>query len=773
MHDIFGISISCFFKFFKIEISEVFKVDPYLVPFKSYITDRLKSKQRLVDKIVHSERSVYNFASGHNIFGLRKLDDEWSLCEYLPEAVAVCLIGDFNSWDRRSHPLSCGDFGKWTINIADSSGFHHGSKYKLSILCKDGTHIDRNSAWANYVVQNPKTNLFDGVVWQPSVPYKNQFPRPVCPNSPRIYEAHIGMSSLEGKVSTYKDFQHTVLPRISRLGYNTIQLMAVMEHAYYGSFGYHVTSFFAPSSRFGSPDDLRELIDVAHGMGIVVLMDIVHSHMSGSHLDGISCMDGSDHCYTHSGSLGRHELWDSALFDYGKWEVLRFLLSNCRYWIEDIGFDGLRFDGITSMLYKHHGIGVGFSGDYHEYFGDSVDQTAAVYLMIANELIHSILPNSITIAEDVSGMPLLCRPVTEGGIGFDFRLAMAVPDMWIKLLKETRDEDWNMGNIVHTLTNRRWNEKTIAYAESHDQSIVGDKTMAMWLLDASIYTEMDKKSSSLVVDRGIALHKMIRLLSLALGNNGYLNFMGNEFGHPEWVDFPREGNCWSYHWCRRQWQLADNPLLRYAGLEHFDAAMMAMDKVMGILKSRDEYILLKDEVCKTISFERAGLLFVFNFHPSEALVDFAIPTRLTKTLMVVMDSDETRFGGIGNRILHNVPMVPSNGFVKVYIPPRCCAVLSDKPCQDITVHIPSTLKGRNFKYTLNDPDRHITKWEEMRAHSDTLTFTNAECLSLYTSDMLPFGSTRNSHYSREQAFEIAFPGEYTIDQIGRVSHKSR
>jgi 1,4-alpha-glucan branching enzyme len=162
--------------------------------------------------------------------------------------------------------------------------------------------------------------------------------------------------------------------------------------------------------------------------------------------------------------------------------------------------------------------------------------------MLSNHIVHTINPDAIMIAEDVSGMPTLCRTVEEGGIGFDFRLNMYIPDMWIKLIKETKDEDWNMGHISHAMTNRRRFEKCVGYCESHDQAIVGDKTIAMWLFDADIYTGMshiEGQASSLRVDRGMALHKMIRLITLSLAGDAYLNFMGNEFGHPEWIDFPR------------------------------------------------------------------------------------------------------------------------------------------------------------------------------------------------------------------------------------------
>jgi 1,4-alpha-glucan branching enzyme len=664
-------------------LSQVFVDDQYLVPYEGFISGRNQRFNDMKSRIETSEGSLVDFSRGDAIFGLRKRGGEWVVREYLPGACAVHLIGDFNAWDTSATPLTREDFGRWVVKLP-SEVIQHGQKYKLAVTCADGSVVHRVSAWAEYAIQNPSTNLFDGVVWDPSggkYQMKHSPPAVVqMKSSVRIYEAHIGMSSSAPEVTTYAYFRQHVLPRIRRLGYNVIQLMAIPEHAYYGSFGYHVTSFFAPSSRFGTPDDLRELVDAAHGLGIAVLMDIVHAHMSSNSLDGIAMIDGTDHCYSHSGPQGRHELWDSALFDYSKWETLRFLLSNCRYWVEEFGFDGFRFDGITSMLYKHHGIGVGFSGAYQEYFGDTVDLDASIYLMLANELVNTIRgdPGIVTIAEDVSGMPLLCRPVDQGGLGFDYRLAMAIPDMWIRLLKDQKDEEWNMGHIVHTLTNRRWNEKTVAYAESHDQAIVGDKTIAMWLLDAEIYTKMDINSKSHVIDRGIALHKLIRLLTCALGNNGYLNFMGNEFGHPEWVDFPREGNGWSYHWCRRRWDLADDPHLRFAGLERFDAAMMRLVTKCGVLDDcMGEYVLEKDEDRKVIAFERAGLLFIFNFHPNNALVDHPVFTRLNSPLRVVMDSDQPAFGGIGHRISHQVDMLVVQGQVKVYLPPRCCMVLCE------------------------------------------------------------------------------------------------
>jgi len=539
----------------------IFKDDPALRQYEGQIMERVWNYRNTKKFLDESEGGLLNFSTGYDQFGFHRDAEgkKWTFTEWLPNAKQVFLTGDFNDWSN-SHPMTHTGYGRWKIDLPDKAdgswAIPHQCKHRVRIEGQDGAWFDRVPAWTKLAWQDVSTNLFNGVFWEPPASEKYVFknPRPPKPANLKVYETHVGMSSIEPKVATYLDFKNDVLPRVKRLGYNAVQFMAIAEHAHYGSFGYHVTSFFAPSGRQGTPEELKEMIDAAHGLGLTVLMDLVHAHCSSNVMDGVAAMDGTDHCYTHGGAKGKQEQWDSSLFHYSKHEVMRFLLSNVRWWLEEYGFDGFRFDGVTSMLYNSHGIGKGFSGGYHEYFGPDADMEAHVYLMLANDLIHKLLPNSaVTIAEDVSGMPTLCRPVHEGGFGFNYRLAMAVPDMWIKLLKETPDDCWDMGHIVHTLTNRRWKEPCIAYAESHDQAIVGDKTIAFWLMDAEMYTHMSTLSPpSAIVDRGLALHKMIRMVTLGLGGEGYLNFVGNEFGHPEWVDFPREENGWSYQHCRRR-----------------------------------------------------------------------------------------------------------------------------------------------------------------------------------------------------------------------------
>ncbi|RAO74027.1 uncharacterized protein BHQ10_010039 [Talaromyces amestolkiae] len=662
----------------------VLKLDPWLEPFQDALKTRFAYAQDWIKKINDTEGGLEKFSRGYEKFGFNiKENGDIVYREWAPSAVEAYLIGDF------THPLKVNDFGVWELTLPAKDGvpaIPHESKVKITMVTRAGEVIDRIPAWIRRVTQDLDVSpVYDAVFWNPPADKRYSFKhdRPKKPASLRIYEAHVGISSPETKVATYKNFTSNMLPRIKYLGYNAIQLMAIMEHAYYASFGYQVNNFFAASSRYGPPEDLKELIDTAHSMGIVVLLDVVHSHASKNVLDGLNMFDGSDHLYFHAGPKGQHELWDSRLFNYGSHEVLRFLLSNLRFWMEEYKFDGFRFDGVTSMLYTHHGIGTGFSGGYHEYFGPAVDSDSVMYLQIANEMLHELYPDTITVAEDVSGMPALCLPLSLGGVGFDYRLAMAVPDLYIKWLKEKQDDEWDMGKLVFTLTDRRHGEKTIAYAESHDQALVGDKTLMMWLCDKEMYTNMSVLSElTPVIDRGMSLHKMIRLVTHGLGGEGWLNFEGNEFGHPEWLDFPRAGNNNSFWYARRQLNLTDDHLLRYRFLNDFDRAMQVTEEKYGWLHAPQAYVSLKNESDKVIVFERAGLLWVFNFHPTQSFADYRVGVEQEGTYRIILDTDDVDFGGHGRNqketrfFTTDFPWNDRKNFLQVYIPARTALVFA-------------------------------------------------------------------------------------------------
>jgi 1,4-alpha-glucan branching enzyme len=659
--------------------------DPWLKPYRDVITSRAAKARAREIQVLAGCRSLRQYATGHLYYGLHREADRWVLREWAPNARALYLIGEFSSWkDEDRFAFGRQKNGNWILELPLDI-LRHGNLYKLHIHWEGGAG-ERIPAWATRVVQDPDTLIFSAQVWDPPVPYQWKNPGfTLKKKPPLIYEAHIGMATEEYRVGTYDEFRRSLLPRMIAAGYDTLQLMAIQEHPYYGSFGYHVSSFFAASSRFGTPEDLKALIDEAHQAGIAVIMDLVHSHAVKNEVEGLGGYDGTPYQFFHEGKRREHVAWDSLCFDYGKNEVVHFLLSNCAYWLGEYRFDGFRFDGITSMLYFDHGLERKFT-NYGMYFDGNQDEDALAYLTLANKLIHQLRPDAITIAEDMSGMPGLALPIRKGGYGFDYRLAMGTPDYWIRIIKEVPDEHWNISEIFYELTNRRANEQTIGYAESHDQALVGDQTIIFRLMGKEMYDCMGKQCRNLGIDRGMALHKMIRLITIASAGSGYLNFMGNEFGHPEWIDFPREGNNWSYHYARRQWSLADDRNLRYHFLADFDRGMIALIKRENCFRRFFPVRAHAHEPDQVLAFERSGLFFVFNFHPSRSYTEYGIPAAPGQ-YRIVLTSDDLRYGGFG-RIdqsltydTYRCSKPPSVGkhCLRLYLPSRMAIVLKKMP----------------------------------------------------------------------------------------------
>ncbi len=666
--------------------------DPYLKPFEAAIRGRAQRAEDRLRELTQGKVSLAAWADAHHYYGLHKVPalrngrrvartSEWVFREWAPRATSMWLVGDFNGWkiDPDFEVFRIPGTDVWERRIP-ADRIRHGDKYHLEMRW-DGGHDERIPAFARYVTQDASTQLFSASVWAPPRKYRWKHARPDPAPVPRIYEAHVGMATEEERVGSYAEFRDQVLPRIKAAGYDTVQLMAVMEHPYYGSFGYHVSSFFAASSRFGTPDDLKSLVDAAHGLGLRVIMDLVHSHAVANERDGLSRFDGTDYQFFHSGAKGWHSAWGSRCFDYGKTEVLRFLLSNCRFWLEEYRFDGFRFDGVTSMLFWNHGLGDAFTS-YGMYFNGSVDDDAWVYLQLANRVIHEVRPSAITIAEDVSGMPGVAAPVADCGIGFDYRMAMGEPDFWFRLAEKVRDDDWPMGGIYWELTNKRAEERVVSYVESHDQALVGGKTFFFQLADAAIYWGMGKDQHGMEIERALALHKLARLATAALNGGAYLNFMGNEFGHPEWIDFPRAENNWSYHHARRQWSLRDDPELRFKPLADFDAAMLRV-LFAGRDLQQPPIRLAANEPDKVLAFVRGDLLFAFNFNPERSFADYGIMVPPATAWREVLDTDELRFGGQG-RIRpvakYSPSLVRDRGEwvqqIRLYLPARTAIVLS-------------------------------------------------------------------------------------------------
>ena len=658
--------------------------DPYLEPYEAAIRGRHEHALWKIGQLTRNGRqTLADFANGYKYFGLHKVPrGGWVFREWAPTATDIYLVGDFNNWteDEKYRCKRIEGTGNWELKLP-AKAMKHGQLYKMHVKW-DGGEGERIPAWCQRVVQDEVTKIFSAQVWAPKTPYqwkKKNFKANTNPLL--IYECHVGMGQDAEKVGTYTEFKDNVLPRVAKDGYNCIQVMAIQEHPYYGSFGYHVSSFFAPSSRFGTPEELKALIDAAHQMGISVVMDIVHSHAVKNEVEGLGNLAGDPNQYFYPGDRHEHPAWDSLCFDYGKDDVIHFLLSNCKYWLEEFHFDGFRFDGVTSMLYYSHGLGEAFT-NYGDYFNGHEDDNAICYLTLANKLIHEVNPKAITIAEEVSGMPGLAAKFEDGGYGFNYRMAMNIPDYWIKTIKERRDEDWKPSSIFWEVKNRRADEQTISYCESHDQALVGDKTIIFRLIDADMYWHFKQGDENDMVHRGIALHKMIRLVTLGTINGGYLNFMGNEFGHPEWIDFPREGNGWSYKYARRQWNLVDNPELDYHFLGDFDRKMIEVVKgEKNFIKTPVQEIWHNDGD-QVLAFMRGDLVFVFNFSPTRSFTDygFLVPEGDYK---VVLNSDAKEFGGNGfadDTMVHHTNFDPvyekdHKGWLKLYIPARSAVVL--------------------------------------------------------------------------------------------------
>ena len=660
---------------------EITSIDPWLAPYAGEIELRMNAFKGHRWQLVKNAPTLADFADGYLFFGIHQTKTGWVVREWLPGAEQVFLIGDFNDWSHTSHPMERKDNGVWEIELEGRDALRHGEYIKLWVT-RGFNSFERLPAYSTRLHMDERFHKLCTQVWDPEpFAWTDKGYRDKKPDAPLIYEAHVGMAQDREGIGTYREFADNVLPRIQKLGYNTVQLMAIQEHPYYGSFGYQVTNFFAPSSWYGEPENLKYLINRAHELGIRVLLDVVHSHACPNVGEGLNLQDGTDGQYFLEGGEGWHPAWGTRLFNYRRVEVLHFLLSNLKYWMEEFHFDGFRFDGVTSMIYHDHGLGTAFT-NYSMYFNMNTDLDAINYLQLANEMIHEVNPNATTIAEDMSGMPGMCLPVETGGIGFDYRLAMGEPDYWIKLLKDARDEDWSMQGLWYEMTNRRPKEKVVGYCESHDQALVGDKTILFRMADAEMYTGMEKKYHSLTMDRAIELHKMIRLFTLTTGGNGYLNFMGNEFGHPEWIDFPREGNGWSYKYCRRQWSLVDNGLLKYSWLNDFDRTMISMAREYHLLEDPAPVSLWVDEERKIIAFSRANLIFLFDFHGSYSEKEFFLPTKEAGSYRVILSTDESRFGGmeqVSHDYIYHTSTDPEKGegFL-IYVPCRTAMVLERK-----------------------------------------------------------------------------------------------
>ncbi|XP_020575032.1 1,4-alpha-glucan-branching enzyme 3, chloroplastic/amyloplastic isoform X2 [Phalaenopsis equestris] len=474
----------------------------------------------------------------------------------------------------------------------------HGSRYRVYFNTPNGP-LERVPAWATYLLPDPDGEKFCAVHWEPppEAVHKWKNARPKVPKSLRVYECHVGISGAEPKVSSFNEFVSKVLPHIKEAGYNAIQLIGLVEHRDYSSVGYRVTNLFAVSSRYGTPDDFKRLVDEAHGLGLLVFLDIVHSYAAADELVGLSLYDGSNDCYFHSGKRGHHKHWGTRMYKYGDVDVLHFLLSNLKWWVTEYLIDGFNFHSLSSMFYTHNGFAT-FSGEMEEYCNQYVDKDALIYLILANEMLHDVHPNIITIAEDIV-------------------------DVLVK--------------------NSQGSDKMLVYVENHNQSMSGGRSFADILLSKQAHKSSKRED---MVLRGSSLLKMMKLITFTISGPAYLNFMGNEFGHPNRVEFPSPGNNYSFSYANRQWDLPRNEGL-HCDQFNFDKDMTRLDEIEQILSKRLPNIHHVNDSVKVISYIRGPLLFIFNFHSEMSYELYNIGVEEAGEYQIILNTDETIYGGLG------------------------------------------------------------------------------------------------------------------------------
>lgn len=663
--------------------------DNDLRSYHPFLIERGRRFEAEYRRIVDQYTSVYNYANLANELGLHCVPGEdgqnkWIWREYMPGADTVWLTTEKYHFQRHARQRFTKKADGIFELILPYDALAHGMYVELrvepaayTVLNPDGipTALKRVPAFSTWVEQNKEIpTQWCARIFHPEKPYCFREKNPEIPSFLRIYEAHVGMAQPDTKhigesAGTYLDFANNILPRIKKGGYTCVQLMGILEHPLYRSFGYQVSNYFAPCSRFGTPDDCKQMIDAAHALGLSVILDIPHAHACANTEQGLYQYDGTPYFF-----MDKINQWGTPSFDFSNEMTRRFLLSNLRYWLEEYHVDGFRFDAVGNMLYKDFGVDDNFSHTGRCFYGKDgkprTNNEGELYIALANHLIHEINPKGISIAEEFSGMPgLTCLP-KDGGLGFDARFAMGIPDYWEKFIKKPQD----LGSMWYEMNNHRPYDHTISYVECHDQCINGHDAMIWRLLGDDMYNAMLMETETWKVSRGLAFYRLMRLITLATADKGYLNFMGNEFGHPEWLDAEEHAH--------RQWRLAEDTSLKYACLNAWDQAQMQLvsDNIESFKTPAMFRYIHEDK--RLLAFERGALLFVFNFNETQAFSDLCFAVTPGKYLEI-LSSDERRFAGHDNLRITEPPLEhftqpcfdPNLGDITLYIPPMIVLVL--------------------------------------------------------------------------------------------------
>ncbi len=551
---------------------------------------------------------------------------------WAPNALRVSVVGPFNLWDNRVNPMQMhGESGVWETFIPN---LPKGTHYKYSVKSRFmGYEVDKADPYGFYFEVRPTTDTrvwnIDEYEWGDNA-WMADRPQRQAPNQPmNIYEVHLGSwrRSAENEFLSYHDLAHQMVDYVKEMGYTHIELLPITEHPFDGSWGYQVTGYYAPTSRFGTPDDFMYFVDHCHQNGIGVLLDWVPAHFPRD-AHGLGFFDGT-HLYEHADPRqGEHQDWGTKIFNFGRNEVRNFLLSNALFWLKKYHIDGLRVDAVASMLYLDYSREAGQW--VPNKYGGRENLEAIDFLRRFNELVHENAPGAITAAEESTSWPMVTRPTYMGGLGFDYK--------------------WNMGWMHDTLS---YIEKDPVFRRYHQNEITFSLIYAFhenFILPFSHDEVVHLKKSMLDKMPGDAWRKYANLRALYAYMTGHpgkkLLFMGSEFG--QWTEWSEAR---SLDWHLLQWEDHQQMQRFVRDLNHFYQREPALYEVDYSWEGF-QWIDFTDAEQSILSFQRRAndpaemLVFVCNFTPV-VRESYRVGLPLGGAYREVINSDSVEYGGSG------------------------------------------------------------------------------------------------------------------------------
>ncbi len=583
-----------------------------------------------------SEQDIHLFREGthgrlYRRFGCTAAGGDARFVVWAPNAQAVSVIGDFNDWRRDAAPANVRSDGSgiWELELA---GVLPGQAYKFAIRCRQGQWLDKADPFARRAQCPPETASvvhesvpfdWDDASWMAQRAAKSALDAPTA-----AYEVHLGSwrRGADAALLGYREAAARLVEYVQRMGFTHVELMPLTEHPFYGSWGYQTTGYFAPTARYGTPEDCKAMVDMLHQAGIGVILDWVPSHFPAD-AHGLAQFDGT-FLYEHADPRqGFHPEWNSSIFNYGRNEVRSFLLSSALYWLDEFHIDALRVDAVASMLYLDYARN---EGEWiPNRFGGRENLEAISFLRMLNEAVYRDHPGAQTIAEESTAWPMVSRPVYLGGLGFGMKWNMGwMHDTLAYMQQDPLYRRWHHGQMTFSLV--------YAFSEnfmlplSHDEVVHGKGS----LIGKMPGDDWQKRANLRLLLGHMWAHPGKKLL-----------FMGCEFG--QWRE-------WS-HDRELDWGLLDDPA--HAGIARWVEDLNGLLREHPALHERDcdaggfEWIDCNDAENSVLSWLRKSrdgrlLLVVANFTPLPRL-DYLVGVPLPGHWHERLNSDATLYGGSG------------------------------------------------------------------------------------------------------------------------------